>query len=87
MKTYEAVLGSLSTLCLLMLIAQTTHSQDKGAQGTVQVHLVVTNEAARGDDVPTLQQGDVKVKQGKNFLKVNQLIPAKGDNAALQLFV
>jgi hypothetical protein len=29
----------------------------------------------------------VKVKQGKNFLKVNQLIPAKGDNAALQLFV
>ena len=55
--------------------------------GTVQVHLVVTNEAARGDDVPTLQQGDVKVKQGKNFLNVSQLIPAKGDKAALQLFV
>lgn len=87
MRTYKAVIGSLSTLCLLMLTAQTTHSQDKGAQGTVQVHLVVTNEAARGDDVPTLQQGDVKVKQGKNFLKVNQLIPAKGDSAALQLFV
>jgi hypothetical protein len=34
-----------------------------------------------------LQQGDVKVKQGKNFLKVNQLIPAKDDNAALQLFI
>ena len=27
------------------------------------------------------------MKQGKNFLKVNQLIPAKGENAALQLFV
>ena len=87
MKNYKAVLGSLSTLCLLMFTAQTTLSQDKSAQATVQVHLVVTNEAARGDDVPTLQQGDVKVKQGKNFLKVNQLIPAKGDNAALQLFV
>jgi hypothetical protein len=29
----------------------------------------------------------VKVKQGKNFLKVDQLIQAHGDNAALQLFV
>jgi hypothetical protein len=87
MKNCKAVLGSLSTLCLLMFTAQTIHSQDKSTQGTVQVHLVVTNEAARGDDVPTLQQGDVKVKQGKNFLKVNQLIPAKGSNAALQLFI
>jgi hypothetical protein len=87
MNNYKAVFGSLSTLCLLMFAAQIAHSQDKSAQGTVQVHLVVTNEAVRGDDVPTLQQGDVKVKQGKNFLKVNQLIPAKGDNAALQLFI
>ena len=27
------------------------------------------------------------MKQGKTFLKVNQLIPAQGDNAALQLFI
>lgn len=87
MKNYKTVFRLLSTLCLLMFTAQTLHSQDQGTQGAVQVHLVVTNEAARGDDVPTLQQGDVKVKQGKNFLKVSQLIPAKGDNAALQLFV
>jgi hypothetical protein len=86
MKNYKIVLG-LSSLCLLMFNAPTMHSQDKNAQGAVQVHLVVTNEAQRGDEAPTLQQGDVKVKQGKNFLKVNQLIPAKGDNAALQLFI
>ena len=87
MKNYKIVLGLLSSLCLLMFTAPTMHSQDKNAQGTVQVHLVVTNEAQHGDEVPTLQQGDVKVKQGKNFLKVNQLIQAKGDNAALQLFI
>ena len=87
MKNYKVVLGLLSTLCLLMFTTPTVHSQDNSAQGTVQVHLVATNEAQRGDEVPTLQQGDVKVKQGKNFLKVNQLIQAKGDNAALQLFV
>src|SRR5271154_1319011 len=86
MKNYKAVLGSLSTL-FLMFTAQTAASQDKSTQATVQVHMVVTNEAARGDDVPTLQQGDVKVKQGKNSLRVTQLIPAQGDNAALQLFV
>lgn len=87
MKNYKAVLESLIASCLLIFAAQTMHSQAKSAQGTVQVHLVVTNEAARGDDVPTLQQGDVKVKQGKNSLQVNQLIPAKGDSAALQLFI
>jgi hypothetical protein len=87
MKNCKAVLGSLSTLCFLISTAQTAPSQDKSAQATVQVHLVVTNEAARLDDVPTLQQGDVKVKQGKNFLKVNQLIPAQGKDAALQLFI
>ena len=87
MKTYKAVLGLLGILCPLMFSAPTVHAQDKSAQGAVQVHLVVTNEAARGDDVPTLQQGDVKVKQGKNFLKVNQLIPAQGKDAALQLFI
>jgi len=87
MKNYRAILGSLSTLCLLMFAAQVMQSQDKSAPGSVQVHLVVSNEAARGEDVPTLQQGDVKVKQGKNFLQVNQVIPAKDDNAALQLFI
>jgi hypothetical protein len=71
MKIYKAVLGSLSALCLLLFAAQTMHSQDKSAMGSVQVHLVVTNEAARRDDVPILQQGDVKVKQGKNFLNVS----------------
>jgi hypothetical protein len=86
MKVYKTVLA-LGTLFALALIVPTSYSQ-KSSPGTVQVHLVVTNEAVRGDgDVPTLQSGDVKVKQGKNFLKVNQLIPAQGDNAALQLFI
>jgi hypothetical protein len=87
MKNYKAVLGLLSTLCLVIFTVPTMQAQDKSAQGTVQAHLVATNEAQHGDDVPALQQGDVKVKQGKSFVTVNQLIPAKGDNAALQLFV
>jgi len=87
MKNYKAVLGLLGALCALTFSAPIMDSQEKSTQGTVQVHLVITNEAQRGDEVPTLQQGDVKVKQGKSFLKVDQLIPAQGDNAALQLFI
>ncbi len=89
MKNYKTVLGLLVILCALMFSAQPAlYSQDKTTQqGAVQVHLVVTNEAQRGDEVPTLQQDDVKVKQGKSFLKVDKLIPAQGDNAALQLFI
>jgi hypothetical protein len=85
---YKAVLGLLGTLCVLTLAAPIVHSQEKSTQAAVQVHLVITNEAVRGDgEVPTLKSGDVKVNQGKNFLNVNQLIPAQGDNAALQLFI
>jgi hypothetical protein len=49
---------------------------------------VITDAAFRTDaELPPLQREDVKVKQGKNFLEVTQLIPAQGDNAALQLMI
>jgi hypothetical protein len=55
-------------------------SQEKASAGAVQVHAVITVEAQREEsEVPSLQQGDVKIKQGKNLLKVNQLIPARGE--------
>ena len=38
-------------------------------------------------ELPALQKEDVKVKQGKSFLPGTQLIPAQGDNAALQLMI
>ena len=54
----------------------------------MQVHVVITDEAVREDqELPPLQLEDVKVKQGKNPLKVTQLIPATGENAALQLMI
>ena len=81
------VLAALCTPCILF--SQTaTYSQVKTAANTVEVHLVVTDAALRQDaELPTLQKEDVKVKQGKNFLPVTQLIPAQGDNAALQLMI
>lgn len=50
--------------------------------------MVITDSALREDsELPRLQKEDVKVKQGKSFLQVTQLIPAQGDNAALQLMI
>src|SRR5262249_17336605 len=53
-----------------------------------QVHIVITDAALRAEaELPPLQKEDVKVRQGKNNLKVTQLIAAKGDSAALQLMI
>ena len=88
MKSCRVVLAMFGALCALAFTTVNLHSQDKAAPGTVQVHMVITDEAVHEDsEAPSLQPGDAKVKQGKTFLKVTQLIPARGDNAALQLFI
>jgi hypothetical protein len=88
MKSYKLFRGLLMACCLMVFMAGTASPQEKAAAGAVQVHVVITAEAERADrEVPVLQQGDVRVTQGKTALQVAQLIPAKGDNTALQLFI
>jgi hypothetical protein len=88
MKTYRVVFGLICTFCPLAIGARMLHSQEKAAPSTVQVHMVITDQAfSDNSEIPVLRPDTVQVKQGKNLLKVNQLIPAQGDNAALQLFI
>jgi hypothetical protein len=79
----------LIALVLLGFGARIVSPQESpAASGTVQVHMVITDEAVRDDsEVPILRPENVQVKQGKTSLKVDHLIPARGDNAALQLFI
>lgn len=78
----------LAACCGLACSAATMLSQEKEAPGTVQAHLVITEQpVGEGGDVPTLGPNDVKAKRGRTSLPVNQLIPARGENATLQLFV
>ena len=85
--SYKVVLAFLSVLCGL-ITAPVLQAQEKENPASVQVHVVITNEAVGGDnDVAVLLPGDVRVQQGKDVLKVQQLIPAQGENAALQLFI
>jgi hypothetical protein len=88
MRRYSVVLAVVGAFCALAVGVRIAHSQAKPASGTVQVHLVVTDEAVNDDsEIPALTAENVQVKQGKNVLKVDQVIPAKDDNGALQLFI
>ena len=52
------------------------------------VHVVITDMAEQENtDPPPLMKDDVKVKQGKNIYTVTQLIPARDQNAAIQLMI
>jgi hypothetical protein len=78
----------LVAFCLCALNSRAAFPQEKAAPSTAEVHVVITDLAVQSDsELPRLRQDEVKVKQGKTFLQVTQLIPAQGDNAALQLMI
>jgi hypothetical protein len=89
MNYFRHLLTFLTAVALLGFGARIVSSQvNPGAPSTVQVHMVITDEAVRDDcEVPILRPENVQVKQGKTSLNVGHLIPAGGDNAALQLFI
>jgi hypothetical protein len=89
MNNFRYLLALLIALALLGFGTRIVSSQEKpSASSAVQVHMVITDEALRDDsEVPILRPENVQVKQGKTSLNVDHLIPARGDNAALQLFI
>jgi hypothetical protein len=88
MKRYNVVLALVGAFCVLAVGVRIAHSQAKPASGTVQVHMVITDQAVNDDsEMPALTAENVQVKQGKGVLKVDQVIPARDDNGALQLFI
>jgi hypothetical protein len=86
-KNYRLGL-SIFVASVLTLTIEIGNAQEKSQTKTASVHVVITDAALREDkELPPLQKEDVKVKQGKKFLTVTQLIPAQADNAALQLMI
>ena len=84
MKTQKSLLVLASVMSVLLYGEQSARAQ--GA--AVPVHVVITDAALQGNSTPPrLDMSAVKVKQGKNYLKVTQVVPARGDAATLQLFI
>src|SRR5580704_2301012 len=89
MNSYKLLVGWLVVIVALGFGARIVYSQEKAsAPTTIQVHMVITDEAVRDNgEVPVLRPENVQVKQGKNLLNIKAVIPARGDNAALQFFI
>lgn len=88
MKLCKLLQALFAMVSVLVLSAPVGRAQEKGTPSTAQVHVVITDVGQQSDrELPRLKQDEVKVKQGKTFLQVTQLIPAQGDNAALQLII
>ncbi len=86
MKITGCPLEVLIGLSTLVLVAGTISAQNATPNGA-SVHMVVTAEARHGSDVPEITQRDVMVFEGHDRDEVTSWIPAKGDNAALELFI
>lgn len=86
MKNYPLLHKLFGAISVLVLTGSLVPAQEKAPASKAQVHVVISDMAERSDaELPRLTQQDVKVRQGKTNLQVTQLIPAQGDNAALQL--
>lgn len=79
---------SKGTWIALMLLIASAMVAAQQSSTTVPVHMVVTAESTKNPSAPqNMTKDEVFVKQGKDRLKVTDWIPARGEQAALQLFV
>ena len=89
----KSMLAALALAFVILLIQRIGTLPAAAAAGdapqkTVPVHLVVTAEPLQGSDaISAMTREDVKVKQGKRALPVTGWIPARGEQAVLQLFI
>ena len=88
MNKLKVAVGLLALLVTLVWGGHVAQSQDKAATRAVDLHMVITDEAVRDNsELAILRPENIQVKLGKDPVKVKQLIPARGENAALQLFI
>ena len=81
-KSMLAVLMGLLAVCATPLL----HAAEPST--TAPVHMVVTAESTKDNAAPPdLDRRDVIVQQGRNRLQVTDWIPARGEQAALQLYI
>src|SRR5215472_11914398 len=90
MKKFHVVIA-VTLLCAFFVFAlgvRTAHTGGPAAPDTVQVHMVITNQSFDDSrEPPVLRSENLQIKVGKEKTQVEQLIPAQGDNAAMQLFI
>ena len=77
----------MAVLAFLALIARNAATQQPTPTTGVPVHMVVTVEARKGQEIPIINREDVMVHEGRDRDAVTDWIPATGEHAALELFI
>jgi hypothetical protein len=77
----------LLTTVGMLIGVPSAHAADTVATAPVPVKMTVTANVANSKRSPEITQGDVLVKQGKTRLEVTSWVPARGEQAGLDLFV
>jgi hypothetical protein len=62
-------------------------AQSQPASNGVPVHMVVTVEARKGNEVPEITREDVKVYQGKEQRPTLDWVPLRGEHAGMEFFI
>jgi hypothetical protein len=75
MKNYKTVVGLLCSFCGLAFGARVLHSQEKASPSTVQVHMVITDQAfSDSSEVPVVvrQNFSRDPKRGGSWWRVSR---------------
>jgi hypothetical protein len=81
------LLGAMGVIVLVASDAGSLTAQTEPQANGVPTHMVVTEEARQGSDLPLIKQDDVVVLEGHEHDTVTAWVPAQGDNAAMEFFV
>jgi hypothetical protein len=87
MKPIISVISRSVLAASMFVAALPSPAKDNAAMDTVPVRMTVTADVADGKRAPEITPQDVIVRKGKERLQVREWLPAKGDRAALELFV
>ncbi|HKF49388.1 MAG TPA: hypothetical protein VKB38_18660 [Terracidiphilus sp.] len=86
-KAHRGWVIVIGGLCALGWSAESLRAQESGKEAS-RVHVVITDAALNLEkDLPPLQASDLTVKLGKQQAQITRLVPAQGENAALQLMI
>ena len=81
MPIFRFAASGIAMSCMLVL------AQEKVSEPATPVQMTITVEPRHDKEVPALNREDVMVFQKSERLRVTNLAPCRGENAALELFV
>jgi hypothetical protein len=88
MKNSRTMALLLGTLLISASLPRHSQAQSNNAPSGAMVHVVITDMAMQDNsELPPLLKDDIKVSQGKTNYTVTQFIPARDQNAGLQLMI